>query len=116
MERDLFVHVVSGMLFGVGINEAPKKASAFGGIYRWKDGRNTPDGHPVLFEFENIPVYMRLTLGTETDADVDDLVHRAQTASAAIVTPPARQPWGYAGAFADPDGHVWMVRSAAAAA
>lgn len=57
-----------------------------------------------------------LTLGTETDADVDDLVHRAQTASAAIVTPPARQPWGYAGAFADPDGHVWMVRSAAAAA
>ena len=25
--------------------------------------------------------------------------------------PPGQQPWGYAGAFADPDGHVWMVRS-----
>ena len=31
------------------------------------------------------------------------------------VTSPARQPWGYAGAFADPDTHVWMVRSAAPA-
>jgi uncharacterized protein len=24
--------------------------------------------------------------------------------------PPGQQPWGYAGAFADPDGHIWMVR------
>lgn len=22
---------------------------------------------------------------------------------------PGRQPWGYAGAFADPDGHLWMI-------
>jgi len=63
---DLLVHLLSGMQFVLGINEAPKKASAFGGIYRWKDGRNTPDVHPVLFEYANIPVYMRLTLGTET--------------------------------------------------
>jgi hypothetical protein len=58
--------LLSGMQFVLGINEAPKRASAFGGIYRWKDGRNTPDVHPVLFEYGNIPVYMRLTLGTET--------------------------------------------------
>ena len=63
---DLLVHLISGMQFVLGINEAPKKASAFGGIYRWKDGRNTPDVHPVLFEYKNIPVYMRLTLATET--------------------------------------------------
>src|SRR5271163_3878091 len=63
---DLLVHLISGMQFVLGINEAPKRASAFGGIYRWKDGRNTPDVHPVLFEYGNIPVYMRLTLGTET--------------------------------------------------
>lgn len=54
------------MQFVLGINEPPKGASALGGIYRGKDGRNTPDVHSVLFEYGNIPVYMRLTLGTET--------------------------------------------------
>jgi predicted dehydrogenase len=67
---DLLVHLLSGMQFVMGVNEAPKRAMALGGIYRWKDGRNTPDVHPVLFEYEYkgqaIPVYMRLTLGTET--------------------------------------------------
>ncbi|MGI8695135.1 MAG: VOC family protein [Mycobacteriales bacterium] len=52
-----------------------------------------------------------LSLGTDTDEDVDEMVPRALAAGATIVTPPARQPWGYAAAFADPDGHVWMLRS-----
>ena len=63
---DLLVHLLSGMQTVLGINEIPKRVSAFGGIYRWKDGRNTPDVHPVLFEYAGVPVYMRLTLGTET--------------------------------------------------
>ena len=63
---DLMVHLISGMQFVLGINQAPTKASAFGGIYRWKDGRNTPDVHTVLFEYNHIPMYVRLTLGTET--------------------------------------------------
>jgi len=63
---DLLVHLISGMQFVLGINEVPKRVSAFGGIYRWKDGRNMPDVHPVLFEYDNVPVYMRLTLGTES--------------------------------------------------
>ena len=63
---DLLVHLISGMQFVLGINEVPKRASAFGGIYRWKDGRNMPDVHPVLFEYENVPVYMRLSLGCES--------------------------------------------------
>jgi predicted dehydrogenase len=62
---DLLVHLISGMQFVLGINEAPKRASASGGIFRWKDGRNMPDVHAVLFEYGNVPVYMRLTLGTE---------------------------------------------------
>jgi predicted lactoylglutathione lyase len=53
-----------------------------------------------------------LSLGAGTDAGVDDLVERAQRAGVEIVTAPGQQPWGYAGAFADPDGHVWMVTSA----
>src|SRR5579864_1778912 len=63
---DLMVHLISGMQFVLGINEAPIRASAFGGIYRWKDGRNMPDLHAVLFEYGNIPVYVRLSLDCES--------------------------------------------------
>jgi len=63
---DLMVHLLSGMLFALGWNEAPKSASALGGIFRWKDGRNMPDLHAVLFDYHGIPVYVRLGLGTDT--------------------------------------------------
>ena len=63
---DLLVHLISGMQRVLGINEVPKRVSAFGGIYRWKDGRNMPDVQAVLFEYANVPVYMRLTLATES--------------------------------------------------
>ena len=62
---DLLVHLISGMMFSLGINEVPASASAFGGIYRWKDGRNMPDVHAVMFEYMGIPVYMRLSLDCE---------------------------------------------------
>jgi predicted dehydrogenase len=63
---DLLVHLISGMMVSVSINEVPKRVSAFGGIYRWKDGRNMPDVHAVLFEYMGIPVYMRLSLDCES--------------------------------------------------
>lgn len=50
-----------------------------------------------------------LRVGTE--AAVDELIGRLHRAGAEIGTPPGPQPWGYAGACADPDGHVWMVTS-----
>jgi predicted dehydrogenase len=62
---DLLVHLVSGMMFILGMNEPPKRAMAMGGILRWKDGRNMPDVHASLFQYGDIPVYMRLNLGTE---------------------------------------------------
>src|SRR5258707_9550604 len=52
---DLLAHLISGIWCVLGINEIPKRVSALGGIYRWKDGRNTPDLHPVLFEYANAP-------------------------------------------------------------
>jgi len=52
-------------MFMLGINEPPKQASAVGGIRRWKDGRNMPDVHAVVYYFGDLPVYMRLNLGTE---------------------------------------------------
>ena len=50
-----------------------------------------------------------LSLGAGSEAEVDELVKRAQRAGAETIAEPGRQPWGYTGAFADPDGHVWMV-------
>jgi uncharacterized protein len=43
------------------------------------------------------------------NGDVDETIERARRAGARIVAEPARQPWGYVGTFADPDGHLWMV-------
>jgi len=62
---DLLVHLISGMMFILGINEPPKQASAVGGIRRWKDGRNMPDVHASVYYYGELPVYTRLNLGTE---------------------------------------------------
>ena len=62
---DLLVHLVSGMQFMLGVNEPPTQASALGGIRHWKDGRNMPDVHAVLYQYRDMPpVYMRLNLAT----------------------------------------------------
>jgi predicted dehydrogenase len=62
---DLLVHLVSGMMFMLGINEPPKMASAVGGIRHWKDGRNMPDVHATVYYYGDLPVYMRLNQGTD---------------------------------------------------
>lgn len=63
---DLLVHLVSGMNFMMGWNEAPTRAMSFGGILRFPDGRNMPDVQATLFQYGKIPVYLRLNLGCET--------------------------------------------------
>lgn len=50
-----------------------------------------------------------ISLSLPTNADVDDLLKRAETAGAEIIRQPGEQDWGYDGAFADPDGHVWQI-------
>jgi predicted lactoylglutathione lyase len=52
-----------------------------------------------------------LVLPVESDDEVDAVIERARRAGAEIVTEPGPQPWGYSGAFADLDGHLWMVRT-----
>jgi uncharacterized protein len=52
-----------------------------------------------------------LMLSAAVEADVDAVIARAISAGAETVSEPARLPWGYVGTFADPDGHVWLVRS-----
>jgi predicted lactoylglutathione lyase len=53
-----------------------------------------------------------LGIGAASEAEVATIVDRARRAGATVATEPAPQPWGYAAAFADPDGHVWTVTSA----
>jgi predicted dehydrogenase len=62
---DLLVHLISGMMAVLGINEPPKQASAVGGIRHWKDGRNTPDVHATVYYYGELPVYMRLNIATD---------------------------------------------------
>jgi predicted dehydrogenase len=62
---DLLVHLMSGALYVLSLNEPPKRAMSMGGILRWKDGRNMPDVHNTIFGYGNVPVVMRLNLGTE---------------------------------------------------
>jgi hypothetical protein len=54
-----------------------------------------------------------LGFSVASDAEVDAVVARAEAAGAEVVSRPQRQPWGYEGTFTDPDGHVWMVSTAA---
>ncbi|NUO64859.1 MAG: Gfo/Idh/MocA family oxidoreductase [Gemmatimonadaceae bacterium] len=62
---DLLVHLISGMMAMLDINEAPRQAFAVGGIRHWKDGRNMPDVHATNYYYGDLPVYMRLNLATE---------------------------------------------------
>ncbi|MDQ3950963.1 MAG: Gfo/Idh/MocA family oxidoreductase, partial [Gemmatimonadota bacterium] len=62
---DLLVHLVSGMMYMLDMNRPPTQATSVGGIRRWKDGRNMPDVHAVQYYYGDLPVSMRLNLGTE---------------------------------------------------
>ncbi len=53
-----------------------------------------------------------LVLTLADQREVHSLVDRARGAGAEIIMEPAAQPWGYTALFADPDGHLWQVRSA----
>jgi predicted dehydrogenase len=61
---DLLVHLISGMMVMLNINEPPKQAFAIGGIRHWKDGRNMPDVHATSYYYGDVPVYMHLNLAT----------------------------------------------------
>src|SRR5688572_9722919 len=63
---DLLVHLVSGMMAMLDLNRIPTQAMSVGGIRRWKDGCNMPDVHAVQFYYGDLPVSMRLNIGTHT--------------------------------------------------
>ena len=63
---DLFVHLLSGIHFALGLEQPPQRALALGGNYKWKDERDIPDIHCCLYEYPQLVVNMRVTIDTET--------------------------------------------------
>ncbi len=59
---DLFVHLLSGIYFISGTNEAPTRAQSSGGLFRWKDGRDFPDLIETLFDYPKFRVVLRCNL------------------------------------------------------
>jgi predicted dehydrogenase len=59
---DLFVHLLSGIHFILGINEAPQRAQSSGGLFRWKDGRDFPDLIETLYDYPKLRVALRCNL------------------------------------------------------
>ena len=52
-------------MYMLDLNRPPTQVMAVGGIRRWNDGRNMPDVHAVQYYYGDLPVSMRLNLGTE---------------------------------------------------
>ena len=51
---DLFVHLISGIMFITGTNTAPTRAQSTGGLYRWKDGRQFPDFIETYYDYPEL--------------------------------------------------------------
>src|SRR3546814_6116980 len=53
---------------------------------------------------------LALAYNTRDEAEVDSVLEQAAAAGATVLKPAEKTDWGgYAGYFADPDGHPWEV-------
>jgi predicted dehydrogenase len=59
---DLFVHLLSGILFIAGTDAPPTRAQSSGGLFRWKDGREFPDVLETLYDYPDFRVLIRCNL------------------------------------------------------
>jgi predicted dehydrogenase len=59
---DLFVHLLSGIMFITGINEPAQRAQSSGGLFHFKDGRQFPDLIETLYDYPNCRVTLRCNL------------------------------------------------------
>lgn len=58
------------------------------------------------------PVECLLSLSVQTPDDVRALKDKWVAAGGSVLSEPSQKPWGFSGVFADPDGHLWMIRAA----
>ena len=50
-----------------------------------------------------------LSCFTGSKEEVDQIISQAAAAGGVMMGEPKHEPWGYAGYFYDPDGHVWEI-------
>jgi len=63
---DLYVHLLTGIHYVMGVAAPPERAVSVGGLFRWtQDGRNEPDTMTTLYEYPKFRSSIRVTLNTE---------------------------------------------------
>jgi len=62
---DLFVHLLSGIMFITGTNTVPSRAQSTGGLFRFKDGRQFPDLIQTYYDYPKFRVDMRCNLNND---------------------------------------------------
>ena len=63
---DLYVHVLTGIHYVMGVSAPPARALSTGGLFRWKDdGRDQPDCLTTLYDYPSFRATIRVTLNTE---------------------------------------------------
>ena len=62
---DLFVHLLSGIMFVTGTTEPALRAQSTGGLFRYKDGRDFPDLHETFYDYPNFRVTIRCNLNSD---------------------------------------------------
>jgi predicted dehydrogenase len=66
---DLFVHLLSGIHFLTGTNQAPERAYSSGGIYYYKDGRDYPDLLWTLYDYPKFKVILRCNSNNASEGE-----------------------------------------------
>ena len=66
---DLFVHLLSGIHFLTGTNQAPERAYSSGGIYFYKDGRDYPDLLWTLYDYPKFKLAIRCNSNNASEGE-----------------------------------------------
>jgi predicted dehydrogenase len=59
---DLFVHTLTGIHFVMGVEAPPERAMTSGGLFQWKDGRDSPDLETTLYDYPKFRAAVLMTL------------------------------------------------------
>lgn len=62
---DLFVHLLSGIMYITGTNEVASRAQSTGGLFYFKDGRQFPDLIETYYDYPNFRVDLRCNLNND---------------------------------------------------
>jgi len=65
---DLYVHLLTGIHYIMGVTAPPERAYSLGGLFQWKDdGRDYPDQMSTVYTYPNFRCMIRVTLDNEED-------------------------------------------------